>query len=79
MNYGGGGGGRGLGLGGGSHRSWFAYVRSGDEHPQMTGQLLRRVFSYARPYLEGDHRNVGGDSDQHRLDFADAVDLPQHD
>ncbi len=52
MNYGGGGGGggRGLGLGGGSHRSWFAYVRSGDEHPQMTGQLLRRVFSYARPY-----------------------------
>ncbi len=52
MNYGGGGGGggRGLGLGGGSHRSWFAYVRSGDEHPQMTGQLLRRVFAYARPY-----------------------------
>jgi ATP-binding cassette, subfamily B, bacterial len=51
MNFGGGGGGgRGLGLGGGSHRGWFAYVRSGDEHPQMTGQLMRRVFSYARPY-----------------------------
>ena len=52
MNYGGGGGGggRGLGLGGGSHRSWFAYVRSGDEHPQVTSQLMRRVFTYARPY-----------------------------
>src|SRR5271157_4752584 len=53
MNYGGGGGGgggRGLGVGNSSHRSWFAYVRSGDEHPQVTSQLMRRVFTYARPY-----------------------------
>ncbi len=47
MTYGGG---RGMGPGGGSHRGWFTYVRSGDEHPQMTGQLMRRVLSYARPY-----------------------------
>jgi ATP-binding cassette, subfamily B, bacterial len=53
MNYGGGGGGgggRGLGVGNSSHRSWFAYVRSGDEHPQVTSQLMKRVFTYARPY-----------------------------
>ncbi len=30
--------------------SWFAYMRSGDEHPQVTRALLLRVLTYARPY-----------------------------
>jgi ATP-binding cassette subfamily B protein len=29
---------------------WFAYVRSGDEKPRVTRELLLRVFSYARGY-----------------------------
>ena len=30
---------------------WFNYVRSGDEKPRkVTGELLRRVLAYARPY-----------------------------
>ena len=30
---------------------WFAYMRSGDEKPKLTRELLGRVLSYARPYL----------------------------
>ena len=30
--------------------SWFAYMRSGDEHPRVTRALLLRVLTYARPY-----------------------------
>ena len=29
---------------------WFAAMRSGDERPKMTRQLLLRVLAYARPY-----------------------------
>src|SRR3990172_4803453 len=29
---------------------WFAYMRSGDERPRVTKELLRRVLDYARPY-----------------------------
>src|SRR5574342_150549 len=29
---------------------WFAYMRSGDEKPKVTRQLLLRVLSYARGY-----------------------------
>jgi ATP-binding cassette, subfamily B, bacterial len=29
---------------------WFQYMRSGDEKPRVTRQLLLRVFSYARGY-----------------------------
>ncbi|HVN16573.1 MAG TPA: ABC transporter ATP-binding protein [Anaerolineales bacterium] len=52
MSYGSGGG-RGLGLGlDRSRRSWATFIRSGDEHPQMDRQLLRRVLAYSRPYLK---------------------------
>src|SRR5512140_3348826 len=29
---------------------WFSYMRSGDEQPKVTRQLLLRVLAYARPY-----------------------------
>ena len=29
---------------------WFSYMRSGDQKPQVTRQLLMRVLAYARPY-----------------------------
>jgi ATP-binding cassette, subfamily B, bacterial len=29
---------------------WFSYMRSGDQKPQVTRQLLSRVLAYARPY-----------------------------
>src|SRR5512147_1122660 len=29
---------------------WFSYMRSGDQKPQVTRQLLGRVLAYARPY-----------------------------
>ena len=29
---------------------WFSYMRSGDQKPQVTWQLLARVLAYARPY-----------------------------
>ncbi len=35
---------------------WFAYMRSGDERPKVTRQLLLRVLTYARPYW----RLIGG-------------------
>ncbi|HEX8993147.1 MAG TPA: ABC transporter ATP-binding protein, partial [Anaerolineales bacterium] len=30
---------------------WFSYMRSGDQKPQVTRQLLARVLTYARPYM----------------------------
>lgn len=30
--------------------SWGAYMRSGDEKPKVTRELLLRVLNYARPY-----------------------------
>lgn len=30
--------------------SWFAYMRSGDQKPKVTRELLLRVLAYARPY-----------------------------
>jgi len=32
---------------------WFSYMRSGDQKPKMTRELLLRVLSYARPYRQG--------------------------
>ena len=32
------------------HYGWFQYMRSGDEKPKVTRQLLLRVLSYAREY-----------------------------
>ncbi len=32
------------------HGGWFAYMRSGDQKPTVTRQLLLRVLRYARPY-----------------------------
>jgi ATP-binding cassette subfamily B protein len=33
------------------HRGgWFSYMRSGDEKPKVTKQLLLRVLNYAKPY-----------------------------
>src|SRR5262245_18560522 len=29
---------------------WFSYMRSGDQKPKVTRELLLRVLSYARPY-----------------------------
>ncbi|HUH97741.1 MAG TPA: ABC transporter transmembrane domain-containing protein [Anaerolineales bacterium] len=29
---------------------WFSYMRSGDQKPKLTRELLRRVLSYASPY-----------------------------
>ena len=29
---------------------WFAYMRSGDQKPKVTRELLMRVLAYARPY-----------------------------
>ena len=29
---------------------WFMYMRSGDEKPTLTRELLLRVLAYARPY-----------------------------
>ena len=29
---------------------WWSYVRSGDEKPKVTWQLLKRVLQYSRPY-----------------------------
>ena len=29
---------------------WFSYMRSGDQKPKLTRELLMRVLSYARPY-----------------------------
>src|SRR5512143_2647630 len=29
---------------------WFSYMRSGDQKPRVTRQLLSRVLAYARPY-----------------------------
>src|SRR5512147_2328856 len=29
---------------------WFAYMRSGDEKPKVTRELLLRVLTYAREY-----------------------------
>ncbi len=31
---------------------WFSYMRSGDQKPQVTRQLLVRVLAYARPYTK---------------------------
>ena len=31
---------------------WFSYMRSGDQKPQVTRQLLARVLAYARPYTK---------------------------
>ena len=30
--------------------SWFSYMRSGDQKPKVTRELLLRVLAYARPY-----------------------------
>jgi len=30
--------------------SWFSYMRSGDQKPKVTKELLLRVLNYARPY-----------------------------
>ena len=35
---------------------WFSYMRSGDQKPKLTRELLGRVLSYARPYWKG----IGG-------------------
>ena len=32
------------------HSGWFGYMRSGDQKPQVTRELLLRVLAYARPY-----------------------------
>ncbi len=32
---------------------WFTYMRSGDQKPRVTRELLLRVLSYARPYRRG--------------------------
>ena len=32
---------------------WFSYVRSSEEKPKLTRELLLRVLSYARPYWRG--------------------------
>jgi ATP-binding cassette subfamily B protein len=32
------------------HGGWFMYMRSGDEKPTLTRELLLRVLAYARPY-----------------------------
>ena len=40
---------------------WFMYMRSGDEKPKLTRELLLRVLAYARPYwwhLAGMHANL---------------------
>ena len=29
---------------------WFSYMRSGDQKPKVTRELLLRVLAYARPY-----------------------------
>src|SRR5512134_3056312 len=29
---------------------WFMYMRSGDEKPKLTRELLLRVLAYAKPY-----------------------------
>jgi hypothetical protein len=29
---------------------WFAYMRTGDQKPKVTRELLLRVLAYARPY-----------------------------
>ena len=29
---------------------WFSYMRSGDEKPKVTRELLLRVLNYAKPY-----------------------------
>src|SRR5512146_22605 len=30
---------------------WFSAMRSGDQKPKVTRQLLARVLAYARPYM----------------------------
>src|SRR5512141_195661 len=30
---------------------WYSSMRSGDQKPQVTWQLLARVLAYARPYM----------------------------
>ena len=35
---------------------WFSYMRSGDQKPKLTRELLGRVLAYARPYWQG----IGG-------------------
>ncbi|MBE0681967.1 MAG: ABC transporter ATP-binding protein [Anaerolineales bacterium] len=32
------------------HGTWFQYMRSGDQKPKVTKELLLRVLNYARPY-----------------------------
>ena len=32
---------------------WFSYMRSGDQKPKLTRELLGRVLAYARPYWQG--------------------------
>jgi ATP-binding cassette subfamily B protein len=32
---------------------WFAFMRSGDQKPKVTRELLLRVLAYARPYWKG--------------------------
>jgi len=32
---------------------WFSYMRSGDQKPKLTRELLGRVLAYARPYWKG--------------------------
>ncbi len=36
---------------GGSHGGWFSYISSTGEKPKVTWGLLRRVFSYSKPYI----------------------------
>ena len=38
------------GGGGGRHGGWGSMINAPDERPQVTRGLLRRVFTYARPY-----------------------------
>ena len=32
------------------HSGWFQYMRSGDQKPKVTKELLLRVLNYAKPY-----------------------------
>ena len=32
------------------HGAWFQYMRSGDQKPKVTKELLLRVLNYAKPY-----------------------------
>ena len=34
----------------GFHSGWWSYVRSSDEKPRVTWDLLKRVMGYSTPY-----------------------------